>query len=691
MKINKIAVKNFRLLRDVSLQLDDRTTVIVGRNNSGKTSLTELFRRLLTDGTPTFQLEDFHLGIHADFWTAFTKYKEGKSEGEIRSVLPRIEAKIAVKYDLTEPDLGALADFIVDVSPDQTEAHADIRYQLADGNIGSLFDGINTHGNDANQRNEFFRAIKDRVGKYYRPSVRAVDPADPTNERPLEWTKLQHLLQSGFINAQRGLSDVTHRDNDVLGKILEGLFNTANTDTADAADRDTAGRLDTAIQSVQSDLDANFNEQLTKLLPAITLFGYPGLPDPKLRTETTLDVQRLLKDHTKIRYTGQNGLHMPEAYNGLGARNLIYILLKLHEFFKAFKASKVAPGLNLIFIEEPEAHLHPQMQEVFISQLNTIAEVFASTYNDGQPWPVQFVVTTHSSHMSNKAPFEATRYFLANADPATSDVCSTTIKDLGQGFSNTLEPDKDFLHQYMTLTSCDLLFADKAVLIEGTGERLLLPKMIEKVDSDKPVAQRLASQYVSVLEVGGAYAHIFFKLLDFLELRTLVITDLDSIDVNDARKRCKVSRGTGTSNACITGWFSDAETTNDDARTALTPADLIAKPYEAKVSGIRRLAYQIPDVAGQPCGRSFEDAFILANPALFGLDREGIDREEMAWDKANHVKKSEFALRHALKDTDWIVPRYIEEGLEWLALASECSTDTLPGASGMVITEAAHA
>lgn len=52
MKIKKISIMNFRLLQNVTLSLENETTVIVGRNNSGKTSLTELFRRLLSDTTP---------------------------------------------------------------------------------------------------------------------------------------------------------------------------------------------------------------------------------------------------------------------------------------------------------------------------------------------------------------------------------------------------------------------------------------------------------------------------------------------------------------------------------------------------------------------------------------------------------------------------------------------------------------
>jgi len=58
--IQKLAIKSFRLLEDVELIIEPTTTVIVGRNNSGKTSMTEIFRRLLsTDASPSFRLEDF--------------------------------------------------------------------------------------------------------------------------------------------------------------------------------------------------------------------------------------------------------------------------------------------------------------------------------------------------------------------------------------------------------------------------------------------------------------------------------------------------------------------------------------------------------------------------------------------------------------------------------------------------------
>ena len=174
---------------------------------------------------------------------------------------------------------------------------------------------------------------------------------------------------------------------------------------------------------------------------------------------------------------------------------------------------------------------------------------------------------------------------------------------------------------------------------------------------------------MTVLDVGGAYAHKFFDFLDFLELPTLIITDIDSVD--QQRKACPVHKGRATSNACIKEWFSA-----DDCSLAT----LLEKGSSSKIKELRRIAYQQPERIDGPCGRTLEDAFMLANPTLFDID--GISAENAAlsaWDKSKDFKKSGFALQYAIDQTDWISPRYILDGLRWLASDVGTKNETIGG------------
>lgn len=719
-KITKIKISNFRLLCDVELHLEDNVTVVVGRNNCGKTSLSDVIRRFLADTIP-FALEDFSSASYEEFCSALKARINGAEEKDLRALIPSIELRIHITYDANTPTFGPLQDFIIDVDDKNTEAIVVCRRALKDGAIAELFSGHDqiALGPDnalpAEARNAFFKALHDRVPVLYKTQFWAEDPTDPKNTKAVNLASVKSLLSCGFINAQRGLDGGGSRETDILAKVLESLFASASLPTADGEQRTIAERLTQAVATVQETIDGDFRKQLLQLMPTIKSFGYPGLDGHELQTETRLDVKRLLSDHTRVQYTGYSGVNLPEAYNGLGFRNLLFILLQIVGFYRNYRAQEQATGLHLVFVEEPEAHLHPQMQEVFIRHLTTLATKLCKADGDDATWPVQFVVSTHSSHVANEAAFEAIRYFSVISKDQPVGVRRTVIKDLSAGLKASSEADLKFLHQYLTLTRCDLFFADKAVLVEGTTERLMVPAIAKKLDAaDSSLG--LTSQYVTIMEVGGAYAHIFFPLLDFLDLRTLIITDLDPVKAVKRKgktvyKACAVHESERTSNACLATWFRptesphvseelelvDDEEEDDDVGVAVEdgigilekedtassgtehhakPTDLITRDDADKIRGNRRIAYQVPEESTGPCGRTFEDAFILANAKMFGIKGASVESQANEAIKiAKKVKKSKFALTYAISNTAWETPTYLSKGLKWLAEGNDAVLD----------------
>ena len=140
MHIHKATINNFRLLSNVELALESDSTVIVGRNNSGKTSLAEVIRRFLVDTNPTFKIEDFSSASYDNFCEALKAKNDGKDDFEVRQLIPSIELRLFVRYDKTLP-LGPLSDFVIDLDPASDEALVVVRYELKDGGIEAFFDG----------------------------------------------------------------------------------------------------------------------------------------------------------------------------------------------------------------------------------------------------------------------------------------------------------------------------------------------------------------------------------------------------------------------------------------------------------------------------------------------------------------------------------------------------------------------
>jgi hypothetical protein len=222
-------------------------------------------------------------------------------------------------------------------------------------------------------------------------------------------------------------------------------------------------------------------------------------------------------------------------------------------------------------------------------------------------------------------------------------------------------------------------------LIEGDTERLLITAMLKKYDvehKDEKDYVPLLSQNISVIEV-GAYSHVFQNFLNFLEIKSLIITDLDCCKKNGKGRnvKCPFNEATVTSNTSLK-YFLNKE--NLDEIIKVTDAEKVFIRDDDKwipnSKGSLRLAFQVEE--NGYTARSFEDAFLAVNLSFISDNKEqfqSLENQDKVsteatdyYDIANSCIKSKtgFALDillHSDEDyTNWETPKYIKDGLEWL-------------------------
>lgn len=653
-------VTNFRALEDVRVDIDAVATLVVGRNNSGKTSLVDIFCKFFNADGFGFTLEDISTGRIKSIARAIDLYRDAEERrraGDIDAAdrlyqeafaaLPVISLTIGIEYEESD-DLTALSEVILDL--DETRYDATLVAQVE---VASPEDFLGTYAKvdeDAvavekrlRKRDEFRRVFTER---FY-----AVDAEQDSNRVAIDRRRVERIFATDFIYAQHKLDDTSADQTRNLSKAFARFYE------LNGDGNPTAEEIEKDLTAVAAKLDDDYETLFKPIFADLEMFGFDTATQlQNLKIIASLEAPHVLKGNTRLYYeSGTDGLLLPEAHNGLGYTKLIHTILQFVTFCENFMKATPRPAFQVLFIEEPEAHLHPQMQEVFIKNIQKFLDGKAD-------WPVQVVVTTHSSHIVASGRFDSIRYFDKTAD-------SVEVRDLSR-FRATVKADVDatmeFLKQHLVLHRCDMFFADKVVLIEGTVERLLLPKMIERC------AKTLQNEYVSVVEVGGAYALKFKELLAFIRVPTLVITDIDSVKPNDKRKKCPTDFGGAvTSNATLANWLPGEKSISK----------LCVLPDTGKVENGRvRVAYQVSERAGVRCGRSFEEAFIIRNAGTLSAkeifrDDQGAPytAEEIvanSYDIAGGVgKKTDFAF-DLLAMADWETPRYIEEGLQWLATRS---------------------
>lgn len=562
-----------------------------------------------------------------------------------------------------------------------------------------------------------------RLSTYFKVQAYSLDPAKlvepekseakpqvlPPTSLPIGSDVLAGLIRVHDIPAQRGFGEEqpSQEDEDApaaaagsrLSDQLKAYY-TKHLDPTKGPDPKDLGALQ-AIEAAQDAFDKRLTESFKAAFTEVEGMGYPGVTDPRPRVSTRLKAIDGLNHSAAITFevdviAEEDGemtpiLHLPEANNGLGYQNLISMIFRLMGFRDAWmrvgKASKVATQvhiepLHLVLIEEPEAHLHAQVQQVFIKKAYAVLRAHRDLGDNGK-LRTQLVVSTHSSHVAHESSFSCLRYFRRLPAGMAAKVPVSTVINMSEVFGANGETER-FVTRYLRAQHADLFFADAAILVEGPAERMLIPNFI------RAHYDELNQCYITLLEIGGSHAHRLRPLIEHLGLLTLVITDLDTLTGTGGTSAQPAKKaGQKTDNATLKTWIPAMDDVD-----ALIEADDKAKTRRSDGDPLFavRVAYQVP-VEVTPHGAAgpdtafpytFEDALAFENIAFFaafeggGLVRKFREAIEAGGGAAaigsrmyqalKDGKKAEFALDVLEADgfDGLVVPRYIAEGLEWL-------------------------
>ncbi|SDT09615.1 ATP-dependent nuclease [Winogradskyella sediminis] len=689
MKIQNIVIKNYRLLKDFKIDLEDNLSLVIGKNNTGKTSLLSVIEKFLTDKSD-FSINDFNLDTQDCL-----KNLENKATINIPDDFKfSIQLLFEIKYD-ADDNLQNLSSLILNLETEDIVVFG-FEYFLNPSQFKYLIEDFTHFKKENSSKNIIAFLSLPKSSKYFKTEVRAyeyIGNGELGESQVIEDKKLvSRIINVQSIKAKR---EVNNSDSNKTDKTLSKLSSDYYESLENTLEEELAIKdLNKKLEDTDKELDKVYPIVFKEVIDKVQLFGGMKEKESLIKVISTLQGKNILKENTSVVYEYAKSF-LPEDYNGLGYLNLFSIIFDLEIRFREFrkerelKEDQIPADINILFIEEPEAHTHPQMQHVFIKKITEILDkekngldINGKRDSKKAIFNLQNIITTHSSHIVAESNFDDIKYF--HKKNKLNQVESRNLKDLKTDYDIKTK-QYQFLKQYLTLNRAELFFADKAILIEGDTERILLPAMMSKLDLEKAFDLPLLSQNISIVEV-GAYAHIFEKFIDFIGIKYLLITDIDTykktleVKKKDGKKDkwkeelCNPddSKVFGTKNGSLKHFIKkDIKELINSKENILVKNDDLCIAFQHKEENYH--------------ASSFEDSFIHINLSFIrenkkhfngiknkkDFDLKGGDKKSPYELALNCIKKkTHFALdiiyHSNAKYSNWNIPSYIKEGLLWL-------------------------
>jgi len=434
MWLRELKIRNFRKIEDLTIEFPRGLAVLVGENNSGKTTIIDALRIML------FSSREFDaLRLKEDDFRSGTDYAP-------------IEISCTFA-DLVDEDEAHFQECLVDIGDGKFEIQVNARVEF---NTTTNRCNVKMWGGET-EGGSFPSNHYDRIAAIYLQPLR-----DPERGlRPGQHSQVSRLVDCLATEDQ-------HADFEAIAK-----------------DANEKIRVLKPVEDARNDI----NTQMASIAGS----------------ELSQKTELIFSDPTFRRIIA--GLHpeidsLPFSLNGLGYNNLVFASATLGTLRRSKQFS-----FRTILVEEPEAHLHPQLQMLLLRHFENVA-------NDRDGNEVQVIASSHSPILASQAPIDSI-VFVQEIDSkvAAVSICAIEIDD----------KLKKKLQRYLDATRGELFFARRILMVEGIAEALLLPVLT------KFAGGSLKDSAVTVLNADGINFNAFIPLLgeNRLEIPVAILTDGD--------------------------------------------------------------------------------------------------------------------------------------------------------------------
>ena len=476
MFLKKIAIENFRGIKSLTLGLNKGLNILIGENNSGKTAVMDALRLCFSYGN---QRRDIYVST-SDFHIDNT---------DLDANLKDIEFHLF--FEIENPEEAGIFIDLVSINEKQQELQLHFRYYL-DKKKGVEKVKYKVWGGD----NEGQNITPEVLDLFYFVYLGALRNA-VQNLRPIRGNKLGEL----YSNIE---TDETEQE-----KLASKVHNVLSADDdwttliEDGKDQVNDHLKETSIVGKQQSVEIDF-------LP----FEFRKILD-NLRIQIPVYNDDIIVNKSKQKY-------FEISQNGLGYNNLIYTATVLGDLKR--KRELDNETYIALLIEEPEAHLHPQLQDIFFNYLSRLNRI-----------GFQIFISSHSPTITAKAELDSLIVLQNQGDKIHSWSIKNTILN---------DDNKKYLQKFLDVTKSQLFFANGVILVEGISEALLMP-IFSKIVGEEYDIERNG---IEIININGVAFEHFGKLFNIdevdkrLDCRCAILTDDDQNNQEEISSRAKKAK-----------------------------------------------------------------------------------------------------------------------------------------------------